>query len=159
MAHAASSITVTPRGAQTASIASTSAGMPAWSTTITARVAGVSASATVSGVRFCVSTSTSANTGRAPTYRGALAVAMNDRDGTTTSSPGPTPRAWSARCSAVVHDVVATPCSAPSAAQTADSKAATCGPWATHPEASTPATARSSSAPSQGRMIGIRSMP
>ena len=38
-----------------------------------------------------VSGSTSANTGVPPFCQTALAVAMNDSDGTMTSSPGPTP--------------------------------------------------------------------
>jgi hypothetical protein len=38
-----------------------------------------------------VTGSTSAKTGVAPVCRIALALAMNDSDGTTTSSPGPTP--------------------------------------------------------------------
>ena len=53
--------------------------------------------------------STSANTGRAPTYVGAFVVAMNENEGTTTSSPARTPATTIARCSAVVHDEVATP--------------------------------------------------
>ena len=42
-------------------------GHAAWSTRITARVRSVSTGSTVSGVRFSVSASTSAKTGRAPT--------------------------------------------------------------------------------------------
>ena len=55
----------------------------------------------------------SANTGVAPHCQTALAVAMNDSDGTITSSPGPTPDAYSARWSAVVQLVVATASGAP----------------------------------------------
>ena len=44
-----------------------SAGIPPWSTTMTARVRSVRQGCTVSGMRFCVVASTSANTGSAPT--------------------------------------------------------------------------------------------
>ncbi len=67
MAHAASSTIRMPRGSQSACSAARSAGKPTWCTTITARVAGVSAASTVSTVTFWVQASTSANTGRAPT--------------------------------------------------------------------------------------------
>ena len=50
----------------------------------------------------------SANTGVAPQCHTALAVAMNDSEGTITSSPGPTPLTWRASASAVVQFVVAT---------------------------------------------------
>ncbi len=46
--------------------------------------------------------STSANTASAPVSRTALAVAMKVNDGTTTWSPGPTPRARRASSRAVV---------------------------------------------------------
>ena len=61
---------------------------------------------------FPVSASTSANTGRAATYVAAFAVAMKEKEGTTTSSPGPTPDTFSARCSAVVQLDTATACPA-----------------------------------------------
>ena len=101
-------MTVMPSGSQSRRIGSRSTGTPPWSTTITARVCGVSAAAMVSAVTLPVAGSTSAKTGRAPTYVGALAVAMKEKDGTTTSSPGPMPATISARCSAVVQLEVAT---------------------------------------------------
>ena len=55
----------------------------------------------------------SANTGVAPHCQTAFAVAMNDIDGTITSSPAPTPEAYNARCSAVVQLVVAIASGAP----------------------------------------------
>ncbi len=73
-------------------------------------------------------TSTSAKTGRAPTYVTALAVAMNEKDGTTTSSPAPTPATTSARCSAVVQFEVATACSASWASANLPSNSADPGP-------------------------------
>ncbi len=56
----------------------------------------------------------SANTGVAPQYRTAAAVAAKVKEGTTTSSPGPTPAARYARCSAAVQLFTATACLAPS---------------------------------------------
>ena len=55
----------------------------------------------------------SAKTGVAPTYRTALAVATNVREGTMTSSPGPMSSASSERCKAAVHEETATACLAP----------------------------------------------
>ena len=56
-------------------------------------VRGVIARAAAAGSRLQVSGSMSAKTGVAPHCQTALAVAMNDSDGTITSSPGPTPEA------------------------------------------------------------------
>ena len=58
---------------------------------------------------------------------------MNDSDGTTTSSPGPTRRTTSARCRAAVQEETATAWPAPSAAANACSNSATRGPCATQP--------------------------
>src|SRR5438067_12626426 len=80
---------------------------------------------------------------------------MKEYDGQITSSPGPTPLATSARCSAVVHDVVATPYATPMRAATSVSNSATFGPWLTQPLLRTPATARASSSPNSGRVNGI----
>jgi hypothetical protein len=52
----------------------------------------VMARSAASGSRLSVSGSMSANTGVAPHCHTELAVAMNDSDGTMTSSPGETPR-------------------------------------------------------------------
>ena len=67
MAQAASSTTAIPSGSQSAWIARTSAGMPPWWTTMTALVAGVRQGSTVAAEMFCVASSTSQNTGVAPT--------------------------------------------------------------------------------------------
>src|SRR5712691_2361948 len=109
------------------------------------------------GSMFHVSASISANTGVAPAYSTAFAVAMNEYDGQITSPPGPTPLATSARCSAVVHDVVATPWAAPARAATSDSNSATLGPWLTQPLLRTSATARASASPNSGLVSGIMS--
>ena len=63
---------------------------------MTALVFGVSAAFTVSAVTHIVSGSTSQKTGVAPVGGIASAEAQNVNDGTTTSSPGPTPSARSA---------------------------------------------------------------
>ena len=59
----------------------------------------------------------------------ALAVAMNEWLTVMTSSPGPTPTASSARCSAVVQFDTAQACGAPTNAANSRSNAATSGPW------------------------------
>jgi len=51
------------------------------------RVRGVRAASIVAGVRLPVCASTSAKTGLAPTCTTTFVVAMNEKDGTTTSSP------------------------------------------------------------------------
>src|SRR5690349_13162009 len=96
----------------------------------------------------------SANTGVPPHCQTALAVAMNDREGTMTSSPGPTPAAYSASANAVVQLVVATASGAPTRAAKASSKALTRGPCDTQPEAITSATAALSLPVKHGRANG-----
>ena len=93
------------------------------------------------GSRLYVAGSMSANTGVAPQCQTALAVAMNDSEGTITSSPGPTPRTWSANASAVVQLVVATASADPTRAANCRSNSSTLGPWESQPEAITCATA------------------
>ena len=154
-AQAASSITVMPRGSQSARIASRSAGTPAWSTRMTARVRPLRCGSTVCGMRFCEARSTSAKTGVAPTYRTALAVAMNDSDGTITSSPGAIPAAIRARCRAVVQEDTATAWGEPIAVANASSNSRTRGPCAIQPDATASAAASASSLPSHGFMTGI----
>src|ERR1035441_4045618 len=112
-----------------------------------ARVRSVKCGATVAGVRFWVLLSTSAKTGCAPTYRTTLAVAMNDSDGTITSSPGPTDVTTRARCSAVVQEETATAWPTPTAAANFSSNSATRGPCATQPELTAAAAAAASSGP------------
>jgi hypothetical protein len=60
-----------------------------------------------------VARSTSQKIGVAPMYSTTLAVETQVNAGTTTSSPGFSPRTATARCSAVVHEVVATAFSVP----------------------------------------------
>ena len=62
-----------------------------------------------------------------------LAVATHVNAGTITSSPGPIPSAASARWSAVVHEVVATPCATPWRSANSRSNSATLGPWVSQP--------------------------
>ena len=57
------------------------------------RVRGVTAAATRSGSSASVAGSMSTNTGRAPSWRAAVAEATNENAGVTTSVSGPTPSA------------------------------------------------------------------
>ena len=81
-------------------------------TGITQETADVSAGSIVAAVISCVSGSTSAKRGRAPTRLTASAVAMNELAGTTTSSPGPTSSARRASTSASVPEETPTACAA-----------------------------------------------
>ena len=89
--------------------------------------------------------SMSTKTGRAPVYSIAATVATKVNGTVTTSSPGPTPAASSARWSAL--DPLLTPmaCPTPQAAANSASKANTSSPSTYWPEASTPSTAASMS--------------
>ncbi len=80
---------------------------------------------------------------------------MNDSDGTTTSSPAPTPASRRARCSPVVQLDTATASVVPVRVENAASNSLTRGPWATHPDATAAAAASASSAPSSGFITGI----
>ena len=102
-----------------------------------------------------VAASMSTNTGVAPQCRTLLAVAMNEWLTVTTSSPGRTPTASSARCSAAVPLDTAHACGAPTNPANSRSNAATSGPCITQPDSSTRATAAASSGPSSGRAMGI----
>jgi hypothetical protein len=115
----------------------------------------VRTASSVSTVTLPVASSTSANTGVAPTYRTAFAVAMNDSEGTITSSPGPTPTASMARCRPVVQELTAMPCAAPTRAANVSSNVATRGPCATQPERTASAAACASSSPSNGSITAI----
>src|SRR3954469_3838609 len=84
---------------------------------------------------------------------------MKEKDGTTTSSPGPTPSRCSARCSAVVQLDTATASVVPSRRAKSSSKARTRGPWATQPEVTASAAAAASSSPIHGRITGIVGSP
>jgi hypothetical protein len=80
---------------------------------MTALVRGVMRASKDLGSRHQLPGSTSANTGVAPTYATALAVATQVMSGTMTSSPGPMPRACMAMCSAPVQLDVAIAWSTP----------------------------------------------
>src|SRR5262249_30065067 len=80
---------------------------------------------------------------------------MKLREGAITSSPGPTPRASNARCSAVVQLLQATAYCAPTYPATSRSNSATRGPWVSQPLSITTRTLSSSSAPITGLVIGI----
>ena len=102
-----------------------------------------------------VSSSTSTKTGVAPQYRMALAVATKEWLTVTTSSPGSTPNASSARCSAVVQLDTAQAWAAPTAAANSCSKAATSGPCVTQPERIARRAASASRSSIHGRATGI----
>ena len=82
-------------------------------TGITARVRGPMRAATWSTRSVQVSGSTSTSTGVAPTYTAANTVAAMVNAGMMISSPGPRPRAASARWRAVVPLVVPMPSAQP----------------------------------------------
>src|SRR5713226_4411383 len=84
----------------------------------------------------------------------ALAVAMNERLGHSTSSPGLTAAASRAKCKAVVHEDTAIAKGAPTYSAKRRSNSSTRGPWLTQPLLSTSTTARSSDNPKEGRATG-----
>lgn len=88
-------------------------GIPYRCTGRTPTVRRVMALSTASVSRFHVSISQSTSTGVAPQYATALAVATYVKVGTITSSPGCTPSASSAMCSATVPFAVASACDVP----------------------------------------------
>src|SRR3954470_20187785 len=122
-------------------------------------VALVTARSAASGSRLNVRGSTSAKTGVAPHCHTAFAVAMNDIEGTTTSSPGPTPETWSASWSAVVQLLTATASTAQTRSANAGAIPPTRGPGDPQPEAITSATARPSSPRRYGRANGTAITP
>ena len=94
---------------------------------------------------------------RAPQYTAAFAVATNVIDGTITSSPGPTPAARYARCSAAVHDEVAIACRTPRCSANASSNAWILGPIVSQPDRSASVTAAKSSSSSTRSNRGMTS--
>ena len=76
----------------------------------------------------------SANTGVAPVYRTALAVATKLNEGTITSSPGPSPAARQIRCNPAVQLVTASACSTPTYSANRDSSSSVRGPMLSQPE-------------------------
>ncbi len=97
----------------------------------------------------------STKTGVAPVSATEFAVAAKVNDGTMTSSPAPTPRASRPRCWPDVPELTATQVRPSTKAANSCSKAATSGPWATMPLASTRSTAARSSSPMRGLAAGI----
>ena len=106
--------------------------------------------------------SLSRNTGRAPTYMTALAVATNVSVGTSTSSPGPTPSRSNASWSAAVPLDNAAACSTPTNVANSRSNASTCGPsGAIQLESNVSSNSARSAAPTSGgdrksRVTGAR---
>src|SRR5678815_2318516 len=85
----------------------------------------------------------------------AFAVAMKEWLTVTTSSPGPTPSASSARCNAVVQLETAHACDAPTASANSCSNAATSGPCVTHPDKMARRAAAASCSSIHGRATGM----
>src|SRR5438094_1720209 len=96
------------------------------------------------------SSRTSTKTGAAPACTMTFAVAGQVIGLVTTSSPGPTPSATSARCSAAVPDARASTCSASRYAAMRRSSSADRGPVVSQPDRSVSATAAISSSPIAG---------
>src|SRR5580765_412157 len=157
-ACAASSTIGIPR----ASSASRSAGCPARSTGKTAFVRSVTAAATSAGSMLRSSSSTSTKIGVAPVCTITFAVAGQVIGDVITSSPGPIPRATSARCSAAVPEARASTCSASRYSARRRSSSAARGPVVSQPERSVSATAAISSSPIAGgwnpSIVGRRSV-
>jgi len=105
-----------------------SAGWPYRCTGTTALVRAVSAASILPGSTLAVSGRQSTNTGVAPQWLTASAVAMNVLTGTTTSSPGPTPAACRARRTASVPELTPAQKRTPQYSAKAASKAAPSGP-------------------------------
>ena len=93
--------------------------------------------------------------GLAPMYSTTFAVDTQVNAGTITSSPGFSPSAATARCNAVVHELAAAAWAAPVYAENICSNFATAGPCTTQPLFNVWSTARVSSSPKKGFVIGI----
>src|SRR6267142_1352413 len=136
-------------------------GCPAIETMTMALVFFVSADSSFEGSRFFVEGSTSTKTGLAPRYRIVSPVLTKVYGEVTTSSPGPTPAAMSARWSAAVQEERATACRgggvAPEATYlvTAASSSRALGPVVSQPERSTAVTASISACVMDGLWKGI----
>jgi len=128
-----------------------------------ARVLGLSAAATRSGSMVIASRSQSTNTGRAPAWTMAFAVAAKVIGVVMTSSPGPIPQTSIATWSAAVHDERATASPAPLYAAKACSKRATRGPVPIQPERSVSTTSSISACSMAGlpktRKLSRRPLP
>src|SRR2546428_5051469 len=102
--------------------------------------------------------STSTKTGRAPTAKIMFPVAAHVMGVVTTSSPGPTPAARSARCRPAVAELIATACAAPTVSAKASSKRVTRGPLVNHPDRRQAVTSSISCGPIDGRDNGRKSV-
>jgi len=100
--------------------------------------------------RLKVNGSMSQKTVFAPAYSTALAVDSHVKAGTITSSPGPTPAASAAKCSAAVQELTAVENWAPTRSEKRPSNSATFGPCPTHALRRVSSTAASSAASNQG---------
>lgn len=112
VACAASSITVSACRRAISPIASMSQGQPHMCTGRMAFVRGVMAASIRATSMFWVCSTTSTNTGFAPTCAMTLVVAVNVSGVVITSSPGPTPAPISARCRAAVAEFIERACAA-----------------------------------------------
>ena len=122
---------------------------PRW-TGMTAFVRSVTSSGIRDGSMLRSLSRTSQKTGVAPQCSITLAVAGHVIGLVITSSPGPTPSARRARCSAAVPDASASTCSASRYAAIRSSSSAARGPVVSQPERSVSATAATSSSPIAG---------
>src|SRR3989304_10028562 len=120
-----------------------------------ALVREVMAASTARGSMLPVPWSTSTNTGRAPRWSAALAVAAKVKGEVTPSSPGPTPIAAYATCSAAVPELTATALRAPVTLLRSASKASTRGPVVMKSDLSTSTTAATSSSSIDCRPYGM----
>src|SRR5499427_1370805 len=140
-----------------AATASWSAGRPNRSTGMTAlglsprRLAWAIARSRLVGSMLNVASSTSANTGVAPSSAATSAVAQNVKDGQITASPGPIPRAISTSTSASVPLAQLTAWRAPQNVASSASSARTSGPRMNWQCSVTRAIASSIAAPSRRR--------
>ena len=96
----------------------------------------------------------SQNTGTPPQCATIAAVATQVKAGTITSSPGFSPSALSATCSAAVPELTATPCAIPLHDATAASNPWHSFPWVSQPLSNTRRTAARSSSSSDTRTMG-----
>src|SRR5918992_1486109 len=113
-------------------------------------VSSVTASVTRSGSMLRSESRTSTNTGAAPQWTTTFAVAGQVIGLVITSSPGPTPRATSDRCSAAVPEDTASTCSTSRYWESRCSSSAARGPVVSQPERIVSATASISSSPTAG---------
>ena len=154
IACAASSITLSPRPRAIVMIASRSAAWPPKCTGSSALVRGVILLSIWLASMLRVSGSQSTSTGIPPRCSITAAVAVKVIGVVITSSPGPTPTASSARCSAAVHELTAIACLACAQAANSCSNSRTFCPVVSHPERRQVSTPSISSSPINGAANG-----